>query len=106
MRSVCLAPCCRLRSPTHCRLAAAPRHPRGYVALRNRTVAFPFGHGLSYTTFKYQYLGINSEQLNLAEDEAQCGEMLCVYVKVTNTGIEAGRCLVMPIPCTLSLCTD
>lgn len=52
---------------------------RGYDA-RDLAVSFPFGHGLSYTTFAYS---------DLAVDAAEDG--LAVAVTVTNTGERAGR---------------
>ncbi|MGW2475981.1 glycoside hydrolase family 3 C-terminal domain-containing protein [Streptomyces sp. NPDC001665] len=52
---------------------------RGYDAQR-REVAFPFGHGLSYTTFGY-------EDLAVREDE----DGFHVTLTVTNTGTVAGR---------------
>ncbi|MFD8202286.1 glycoside hydrolase family 3 C-terminal domain-containing protein [Streptomyces sp. NPDC059701] len=54
---------------------------RGYDAAR-REVAFPFGHGLSYTTFVYSGL-----RVDLGED----GTAFNVAVTVTNTGDRAGR---------------
>jgi beta-glucosidase len=44
---------------------------------------FPFGHGLSYTTFEYASLR--------APDEVLAGQPLHVSVEVTNTGTTAGR---------------
>lgn len=54
---------------------------RGYDAAR-REVAFPFGHGLSYTTFDYGDLRVEST------DE---GAGFTVRVTVTNIGDRAGR---------------
>ncbi|AKZ60108.1 Exo-alpha-(1-_6)-L-arabinopyranosidase [Streptomyces ambofaciens ATCC 23877] len=54
---------------------------RGYDAAR-REVAFPFGHGLSYTSFAYSGLRVDPQ-----EDGAAFG----VAVTVTNTGDRAGR---------------
>ena len=44
---------------------------------------FPFGHGLSYTTFEYASLR--------APDEVLAGQPIHVSVEVTNTGALAGR---------------
>ena len=45
---------------------------------------FPFGFGLSYTTFEYTNLRINKSELNT-------GEMLDVTVNIRNTGPRAGK---------------
>ncbi len=52
---------------------------RGYDATRTE-VAYPFGHGLSYTTFGYSDLAVTAT-----------GEGISVAVTVTNTGPRAGR---------------
>lgn len=44
---------------------------------------FPFGHGLSYTTFEYANLSVNSQNLD-------ANDTLTVTVDVTNTGIMDG----------------
>lgn len=46
-------------------------------------VLYPFGYGLSYTTFKYRNLKVPSE--------AQTGDSLRVSVEVANTGKMAGE---------------
>ena len=57
---------------------------RGFDAL-DREVAFPFGHGLGYTTFRYDQLALNAVG-------SVAGRDLRVAVKVTltNTGERAG----------------
>ncbi|MFE2374652.1 glycoside hydrolase family 3 C-terminal domain-containing protein [Streptomyces sp. NPDC059398] len=54
---------------------------RGYDARRSE-VAFPFGHGLSYTSFDYSGLTVET---------GPDGARLTVRVGVTNTGRRAGR---------------
>jgi beta-glucosidase len=44
---------------------------------------FAFGHGLSYTTFKYDQLAIDTMPVNMAGDPV-------ITVRVTNTGKRAG----------------
>jgi beta-glucosidase len=44
---------------------------------------FPFGYGLSYTTFGY-------DKLNLSADKLRTGETLTASVNITNTGEYAG----------------
>jgi beta-glucosidase len=46
---------------------------------KNQQPLFPFGHGLSYTTFKYDTLQVQS-----------AGDAATVKVRVTNTGTRAG----------------
>ncbi len=55
-----------------------------YYTSRDIKTAFPFGHGLSYTTFRYSKLETNKEQLDDTET-------LRVRVNVKNTGRRAGR---------------
>lgn len=58
---------------------------RGYDAL-DRDVSFPFGHGLSYTTFAYDDLIV------AVSGNARRGELLIeVDVRVTNTGDRRGK---------------
>jgi beta-glucosidase len=47
---------------------------------KNQTPLFPFGHGLSYTTFKYSDLKV----------ERGAGDQTTVRLKVANTGARAG----------------
>ncbi len=55
-----------------------------YYDAKNMNVLFPFGHGLSYTTFEYSDLRTDS---NMLRD----GGELKVSVDITNTGNRAGR---------------
>ena len=55
-----------------------------YYASKDMEVLFPFGHGLSYTTFAYSNLSVGKEKM--AESET-----LTVTVDVTNTGEIAGK---------------
>lgn len=55
-----------------------------YYASKDMKVLFPFGHGLSYTTFGYSNLTVNKE--NIIESET-----LNVTVDVTNTGRFKGK---------------
>lgn len=54
-----------------------------YYDARRIEPAFPFGHGLSYTTFAYGALALSRAEL-------KPGESLSVCVPVTNTGGRAG----------------
>lgn len=54
-----------------------------YYDTANKAVRFPFGHGLSYTTFEYS-------DLKLSADSIQDTDTLTVSFKVKNTGERAG----------------
>lgn len=58
-----------------------------YYDKKEMDVLFPFGHGLSYTTFAYSNLRLSSEEIT---DE----ETLTVTVTATNTGNRAGKTVV------------
>lgn len=58
-----------------------------YYESKKQDVLFPFGHGLSYTTFQYSSLRL--DKAKMSEDEA-----LTVSVTVTNTGKRAGKTVV------------
>lgn len=54
-----------------------------YFDSAEKKVQYPFGHGLSYTTFEYSDLALSSKQINE-------GEELVATFKVKNTGSVAG----------------
>lgn len=58
----------------------------GYRAYdeQGRDVLFPFGHGLSYTTFAYS-------NLRLSANVIAPGEQLTIQIDLTNTGSRAGQ---------------
>ncbi|MDR2606162.1 MAG: glycoside hydrolase family 3 C-terminal domain-containing protein [Oscillospiraceae bacterium] len=55
-----------------------------YYDKKQMDVLFPFGHGLSYTTFSYSRLRVSSEQITDSDE-------LEVFVDVENTGRVAGK---------------
>lgn len=55
-----------------------------YYDKKKMDVLFPFGHGLTYTTFEYS-------DLTLSSDTFRPGEKLTVSVRVTNTGKFAAK---------------
>lgn len=55
-----------------------------YYASKEMNVLFPFGHGLSYTTFSYSNLMVEKERI-------RGSEKLKVSVDVTNTGNRFGK---------------
>lgn len=58
-----------------------------YYETRKMAVCYPFGHGLSYTSFAYS-------DLTLDQSEIQEGTPVTASVKVTNTGSRAGKAVV------------
>ena len=55
-----------------------------YYEKKKMDVAFPFGHGLSYTTFEYS--NVKTDKESMTE-----GDTIQVSVDVTNTGDRAGK---------------
>jgi beta-glucosidase len=55
-----------------------------YYDKKDMDVLFPFGYGLSYTTFKYSNLKLSSKEIKDTD-------ILTVTVDVTNTGDSAGK---------------
>ena len=58
-----------------------------YYTSRRMQTAFPFGHGLSYTTFEYSNLQIDKKEIS---DQ----EKVQVHVNVKNTGKRSGKTVV------------
>ena len=58
-----------------------------YYTTRKMKTAFPFGYGLSYTTFEYSNLSLNKKEIT-DKDTVE------VSVKVKNTGSRAGKTVV------------
>jgi beta-glucosidase len=56
----------------------------GWRGLENKRVTFPFGHGLSYTTFEY------SPALLHTNSDSTCQGMVCAEITIKNTGLVAG----------------
>ncbi len=54
-------------------------------------VQWPFGHGLSYTSFSYGNLRCHSERSEESPLSFKAGDVLEVSVDVTNTGLRAGK---------------
>lgn len=71
-----------------------PAHPNGFTTYDHKPIEsfdvngyhpdFPFGHGLSYTSFGYENLKLEKERL-------QRGQNIKVAVKVSNTGNREGQ---------------
>ena len=55
-----------------------------YYDKKRMDVLFPFGHGLSYTTFEYSNLNVDKEKIKDTD-------IMAVSVDVTNTGKMAGK---------------
>ena len=54
---------------------------------KSSQVAFPFGHGLSYTTFKFSNLRLDKDVFNISDKD----QTLTATVDVTNTGSMSGK---------------
>ncbi|MDR2445828.1 MAG: glycoside hydrolase family 3 C-terminal domain-containing protein [Treponema sp.] len=58
-----------------------------YYDYRKKDVLFPFGHGLSYTTFQYSNMNIENSSIHFVNGS----ETIAVTADVTNTGKVAGK---------------
>ncbi len=58
-----------------------------YYDQHPEAVKYPFGYGLSYTTFSYRNMQLNKTAVNFSNPD----ELLSVSVEVTNTGNTAGK---------------
>nr|WP_314464696.1 glycoside hydrolase family 3 C-terminal domain-containing protein [uncultured Clostridium sp.] len=65
-----------------------------YYDKKNMEVQYPFGHGLSYTTFSYSNLCTSSSAFSDTD-------MIDISVDITNTGIRAGKEVVQLYVCPL-----
>jgi len=75
------------RTAGQCPIFHGYRHgsePSTYTDLDDSGPAYPFGHGLSYTTFEYRSLGIDAAEVD-AEGSVH------VRVEVANTGARTGE---------------
>jgi beta-glucosidase-like glycosyl hydrolase len=75
------------RTAGQCPIYHGHRHgsePSTYTDLDDSGPAYPFGHGLSYTTFAYRSLTVD-------RDEVEAGGTVKVGVEVTNTGDRSGE---------------
>jgi beta-glucosidase len=67
---------------------ADPYYVTGYIDESNRAL-YPFGYGLSYTTFSYSPTQVDAERIS-AHSVNQAGAQLTVGADIRNTGIRYG----------------
>ncbi|WP_145134640.1 glycoside hydrolase family 3 N-terminal domain-containing protein [Paenibacillus sp. Y412MC10] len=64
-----------------------PGRPRHYVDMPSSPL-YPFGYGLSYTTFEYRNVSLSTDRIKVSELEA--GGHVSVTVGIVNTGPRSG----------------
>lgn len=62
-----------------------------YYTSREMPVLFPFGHGLSYTTFEYSNLKIDNFENSIKKIHVRESDGIKVTVDVSNTGSRTGK---------------
>jgi len=64
----------------------------GFPAFEGKDVTFPFGHGLSYSSFDYKLLALtNRTSAGVTGTPSICDDaVMCITVRITNTGSFSG----------------
>jgi len=67
----------------------------GWYGAKEEDILFPFGHGLSYTTFEYSNVNVFVDEENIkalcADHDEQRGDpVVCITATIANTGSRAG----------------
>jgi len=62
----------------------------GWRGLQDKDVLFPFGHGLSYTSFSYSELELSTVAQGAGAMSGCAGSVVCIKVRIANTGSISG----------------